>query len=339
MKLIIEDDEGRKTVVPFVRDEISIGRKEGNTIRLTERNVSRRHARLLRGGSHVFIEDLGSYNGVKVNGGRVQGRSEIREGDLIEIGDYNLAVQAEAGELANPPTEPAGEAVPPREEPTQEHKVAPPSGQAATASPPPMPTKAPAAAPPPHGASPAHGGAAAARASAAPVPSQAPAPPPRREATAVIRVDLDALNREAPTQPVAPEEQPRLVVLSTEYAGQSFPVERTAVTLGRDGANEVPIDHRSMSRAHCRNDPGEGRLLEGGRPGLGQRGEGQRGGLRGQRPAPRRRAPARAREAALLRPRRCLRAHPGDGRRLRRHRRRPGAGEALLDPPAGSGWC
>ena len=38
MKLIIEDDEGRKTVVPFARDEISIGRLEGNTIRLTERN-------------------------------------------------------------------------------------------------------------------------------------------------------------------------------------------------------------------------------------------------------------------------------------------------------------
>ena len=40
MKLIIEDDEGRKTVVPFARDEITIGRQEGNTIRLTERNVS-----------------------------------------------------------------------------------------------------------------------------------------------------------------------------------------------------------------------------------------------------------------------------------------------------------
>src|SRR6202040_939631 len=32
MKLIIEDDEGRKTVVPLVRDEITIGRQEGNTI-------------------------------------------------------------------------------------------------------------------------------------------------------------------------------------------------------------------------------------------------------------------------------------------------------------------
>ncbi len=39
VKLIIEDDEGKTTVVPLIRDEITIGRKEGNTIRLTERNA------------------------------------------------------------------------------------------------------------------------------------------------------------------------------------------------------------------------------------------------------------------------------------------------------------
>ena len=41
IKLVISDNEGTTTVVPFARDEISIGRKEGNTIRLTERNISR----------------------------------------------------------------------------------------------------------------------------------------------------------------------------------------------------------------------------------------------------------------------------------------------------------
>ena len=39
-KLVIQDDEGKTTVVPLIRDEITNGRKEGNTIRLTERNVS-----------------------------------------------------------------------------------------------------------------------------------------------------------------------------------------------------------------------------------------------------------------------------------------------------------
>ena len=96
MKLIIEDDEGRKTVVPFVREEITIGRQEGNTIRLTERNVSRRHARLLRQNGHVVVEDLGSYNGIKINGERIQGQTSVNDGDLIQIGDYDLAIQSEA---------------------------------------------------------------------------------------------------------------------------------------------------------------------------------------------------------------------------------------------------
>jgi ABC transport system ATP-binding/permease protein len=105
LKLIIEDDEGRKTVVPFVRDEITIGRQEGNTIRLTERNVSRRHARLMRNNGHVLIEDLGSYNGIRINGDRISGQVQVADGDLIQIGDYDLALQAEEGKAA-PPTVP-----------------------------------------------------------------------------------------------------------------------------------------------------------------------------------------------------------------------------------------
>src|SRR3990172_11455702 len=95
MKLIIEDDEGRKTVVPIVREEveITIGRQDGNTIRLTERNVSRHHARLVRHLGQVLIEDLNSFNGIKVNGDRITGTQEIQEGDLVQIGDYDLAIQ------------------------------------------------------------------------------------------------------------------------------------------------------------------------------------------------------------------------------------------------------
>src|ERR1700679_441741 len=92
-KLIIEDDEGKTTVVPLIRDEITIGRKEGNTIRLTERNVSRRHAKLLKQNGSVFIEDLTSYNGIKVNGDRIAGRAPVNEGDRIQIGDYQLALK------------------------------------------------------------------------------------------------------------------------------------------------------------------------------------------------------------------------------------------------------
>ncbi|MGD8317420.1 MAG: FHA domain-containing protein [Myxococcales bacterium] len=102
-KLVISDDEGHTTVVPLLRDEITIGRNEGNTIRLTERNVSRRHARLLRRNGSYVVEDLGSYNGVTVNGERVDGKAELKAGDQLGIGDYALAFRSDAS-IATPPT-------------------------------------------------------------------------------------------------------------------------------------------------------------------------------------------------------------------------------------------
>ncbi len=105
-KLIIEDDEGRTTVVPLVRDELTIGRKEGNTIRLTERNVSRRHARLFKVNGEICVEDFSSYTGVRVNGVRISAPTALRNSDQVQIGDYKLAIRSEAVVDAVPPTVP-----------------------------------------------------------------------------------------------------------------------------------------------------------------------------------------------------------------------------------------
>lgn len=102
MKLIIEDGEGRTTVVPVVRAEITIGRQAGNTIRLTDRNISRRHARLVRENGTLLIEDLGSCNGVRVNGEKIEGRSKLGDGDVVEIGDYDLGIEGRLDTPANP---------------------------------------------------------------------------------------------------------------------------------------------------------------------------------------------------------------------------------------------
>ncbi|MEM6958826.1 MAG: FHA domain-containing protein, partial [Myxococcota bacterium] len=102
-KLVISDDEGKTTVVPLVRDEITIGRKEGNTIRLTERNVSRRHARLARQNGHFVVHDLDSYNGVRINGQRIEQQTQLKAGDQVLIGDYILALQSAEQAAANAP--------------------------------------------------------------------------------------------------------------------------------------------------------------------------------------------------------------------------------------------
>jgi ABC transport system ATP-binding/permease protein len=91
-KLTIEDDQASKTLVHLVRDDYSIGRAEENTVRLTERNISRRHARLTKPRDQWLLLDLGSYNGCYVNGQRVNEKHEIVHGDLVQLGDYRLQV-------------------------------------------------------------------------------------------------------------------------------------------------------------------------------------------------------------------------------------------------------
>lgn len=94
-KLSIEDDQTNKTVVNLVRDEYSIGRGEENTVRLTERNISRRHAKLTRNGVGWILDDLASYNGCFVNGVRVSEPQKLEHGDLVQVGDYRLEITDE----------------------------------------------------------------------------------------------------------------------------------------------------------------------------------------------------------------------------------------------------
>lgn len=78
--------------MPLGDEEITIGREAGNTIQLTEQNVSRQHARLTLGPDGWILEDLDSYNGIKVNGVSVEGQITLNEGDLVQIGDYHLSL-------------------------------------------------------------------------------------------------------------------------------------------------------------------------------------------------------------------------------------------------------
>lgn len=110
MKLLIEDDEGHRTVVPVIRDEITIGRRESHSVRLTERNVSRDHARIVRDDDQLFVEDVDARYGVFLNGSQIDDRAPFNKGDVVQIGDYRLTLRPEdvqpgedsAGEAASP---------------------------------------------------------------------------------------------------------------------------------------------------------------------------------------------------------------------------------------------
>jgi len=97
-KLSIEDDQGNKTVVHLVRDEYSVGREEASTVRLTERNISRKHLQLVREAGGWAVVDRKSYNGVHVNGTRVADRKLLGHGDVVQLGDYRMELGDESAE-------------------------------------------------------------------------------------------------------------------------------------------------------------------------------------------------------------------------------------------------
>jgi hypothetical protein len=69
-----------------------IGRGAECSVVLESRKVSRLHARLSIDARGATIEDLGSANGVFVNGNRVERQARLSHGDVILIGDEQLAI-------------------------------------------------------------------------------------------------------------------------------------------------------------------------------------------------------------------------------------------------------
>src|SRR5207248_7065689 len=70
----------RDLVVPF-----TIGREEGNLLRLNDERVSRYHAKVQQDAGDLILTDLESTNGTRVNGHVVQIR-RLRFGDRIALG-------------------------------------------------------------------------------------------------------------------------------------------------------------------------------------------------------------------------------------------------------------
>src|SRR5262245_2828924 len=82
--LVLEGvDKGR--VFKDLPIPVTIGREEGNVLRLNDERVSRYHAKIQIEDSDVIVTDLDSTNGTRVNGATVQIR-RLRPGDQVSIG-------------------------------------------------------------------------------------------------------------------------------------------------------------------------------------------------------------------------------------------------------------
>ena len=163
LRLLIEDSEGKSKLAPINPENaaITIGRKEGNVIRLKERNVSRNHARIFSTPEGLFVEPVAARYGLKLNSKKIEGPTSLQLGDEIKIGDYRLYIQDE-----NRP-----------------------------------------------------------------------------------QIKQDEVS--SGVTDLAPNQQPRFVVISSNFAGREYPITRTKINIGRQPTCEICIEHQSVSGNHA----------------------------------------------------------------------------------------
>jgi putative peptide zinc metalloprotease protein len=72
---------------------ISIGRSADNTIQLDDRSVSRHHARVAAVKGGAFVEDAGSTHGTFLDGRPIGGRTRLRDGARVHVGNVEFRVE------------------------------------------------------------------------------------------------------------------------------------------------------------------------------------------------------------------------------------------------------
>lgn len=72
-----------------------VGRSRECDVVLDDSNVSRRHAEIRPTGQGWLVEDLGSTNGVRVNGRPVQGPHPLEPGDRLELGTAEVRFEVD----------------------------------------------------------------------------------------------------------------------------------------------------------------------------------------------------------------------------------------------------
>src|SRR4051794_7992139 len=86
-------DKGR--VFREMTTPVTIGREEGNVLRLNDERVSRFHAKVQFDNGEIILTDLESTNGTRVNGNVIQIR-RLRPGDRIGVGRSLLLYGSDA---------------------------------------------------------------------------------------------------------------------------------------------------------------------------------------------------------------------------------------------------
>jgi adenylate cyclase len=85
---------GGGDTIPLIREVLTIGRRESCDICLRFPNISGMHAQLMFRDGYWYVRDMGSTNGIKVNGSRIQEKM-LHPDDELTIGKRRYTLHYE----------------------------------------------------------------------------------------------------------------------------------------------------------------------------------------------------------------------------------------------------
>ena len=95
-RLILKGPGSEVTEYPLGQSSV-LGRSTTASVRLADREVSRKHSQIDREGDDYVLRDLGSSNGTFLNGKRILGAAKLSDGDEVLIGTSKMEFRLTSG--------------------------------------------------------------------------------------------------------------------------------------------------------------------------------------------------------------------------------------------------
>ena len=98
VQLVVATGNRAGQIIPVVTEKFIIGRAEDCHLKARSELISRYHCALIVG-DDVVVRDLGSKNGVRLNGEKVSAEQKVKNGDQLVIGplEFYVHITADSG--------------------------------------------------------------------------------------------------------------------------------------------------------------------------------------------------------------------------------------------------
>jgi len=93
---IVKEPSGTVKTFPMRQDRFVIGRSDHCDLSIADSSVSGRHAEILRTNGDIKIRDVGSANGIYLNGERIE-EAELFDGDVLRLGQTSIRIDVVGG--------------------------------------------------------------------------------------------------------------------------------------------------------------------------------------------------------------------------------------------------